>query len=70
MLASMMAADGHHLGVARNLHGAFNLIREPWDIVISDLGLPDGSGLDVAQQLDGQANHGSSLSAGMAAMAI
>ena len=50
MLASMLTADGHHVGVAHNLHGAFDLIREPWDIVISDLGLPDGSGLDVARR--------------------
>lgn len=50
MLASMLTADGHHLGVAHNLHEAFDLIREPWDIVISDLGLPDGSGLDVARR--------------------
>jgi PAS domain S-box-containing protein len=50
MLASMLTADGHHLGVAHNLHEAFDLIKEPWDIVISDLGLPDGSGLDVARR--------------------
>jgi PAS domain S-box-containing protein len=50
MLASMLTADGHHLGVAHNLHEALDLIREPWDIVISDLGLPDGNGLDVARR--------------------
>jgi PAS domain S-box-containing protein len=50
MLASMLTADGHHLGVAHNLHEAFDLIKEPWDIVMSDLGLPDGSGLDVARR--------------------
>jgi PAS domain S-box-containing protein len=50
MLASMLTADGHHLGVAHNLKEAVDLIREPWDIVVSDLGLPDGSGLDVARR--------------------
>jgi PAS domain S-box-containing protein len=50
MLASMLAGDGHHLGVAHNLKEAVDLIHEPWDIVVSDLGLPDGSGLDVARR--------------------
>jgi CheY-like chemotaxis protein len=50
MLAAMLTADGHHLGVAHNLHEAIDQIGEPWDIVISDLGLPDGTGLDVARR--------------------
>jgi CheY-like chemotaxis protein len=44
----MLSGDGHHLGVAHNLQEASNRAREHWDIVISDLGLPDGSGLEVA----------------------
>jgi PAS domain S-box-containing protein len=48
ILASMLSGDGHHLGVAHNLQEASNRAREHWDIVISDLGLPDGSGLEVA----------------------
>jgi PAS domain S-box-containing protein len=51
MLESMLSGDGHHLGVAHNLEEARRRAQEHWDIVISDLGLPDGSGLDVARQL-------------------
>jgi CheY-like chemotaxis protein len=50
ILASMLRADGHHVAVAHNLHEAVRLIGKSWDIVISDLGLPDGSGLDVARR--------------------
>jgi CheY-like chemotaxis protein len=46
-----LAQQGCEVSVAGSVGEAISRLDEPWDLVISDLGLPDGSGLDVARRL-------------------
>jgi signal transduction histidine kinase len=54
MLASFLTQHGHVVRVAPTLADALRLIDQPWDAVISDIKLPDGSGLDVARRINGR----------------
>jgi PAS domain S-box-containing protein len=49
ILHDLLGQDGHSLDVVHSLRDARLQIDQPWDVVISDLGLPDGSGFDVAR---------------------
>src|SRR5262249_47522225 len=49
MLRIALESAGHRVEIAATLSAALSRLREPWDLVVSDLGLPDGSGLDVAR---------------------
>ena len=43
---------GHTVGSARTIAEAVSLMpHQPWDVLISDIGLPDGSGWDLLEQL-------------------
>jgi hypothetical protein len=49
ILKDLLGQEGHALDVVHSVREARRPVDEPWDIVISDLGLPDGSGFDVAR---------------------
>jgi PAS domain S-box-containing protein len=49
MLELLLASRGHLVAVADSVAAALARRHEGWDAVISDLGLPDGSGLDVGR---------------------
>jgi PAS domain S-box-containing protein len=49
-MAQVLEVLGHQVGVATNVSEALALARnESFDLLVSDIGLPDGSGLDVAR---------------------
>jgi PAS domain S-box-containing protein len=49
-MAEVLEVLGHQVGVATTVSEALALARqETFDLLISDIGLPDGSGLDVAR---------------------
>jgi PAS domain S-box-containing protein len=50
VLRELLAQDGHDLDVVRTVRDALKRVAERWDVVISDIGLPDGSGFDVARR--------------------
>jgi CheY-like chemotaxis protein len=49
ILQDLLGHDGHELDVVHSVREARQRGADPWDIVISDLGLPDGNGFDVAR---------------------
>lgn len=50
-MADLLEALGHHVSVADTVHRAVLLAADhPFDLLISDIGLPDGSGLDVMRE--------------------
>jgi signal transduction histidine kinase/CheY-like chemotaxis protein len=52
VLARLLRRQGHNVLTACTVKGALLLVStHPFDLVISDLGLPDGSGLDLMRQL-------------------
>jgi PAS domain S-box-containing protein len=50
VLKDMLDHEGHELEMVHNVKQASARANQAWDVVISDLGLPDGSGFDVAAQ--------------------
>jgi PAS domain S-box-containing protein len=51
MLAMLLEMHGYHVVVARSVREARELAVDGCDVLISDIGLPDGSGLDVLRQI-------------------
>jgi len=49
MLDLLLTSRGHTVAVAGSVAGALLRSQEDWDVVISDLGLPDGSGLEIGR---------------------
>ena len=48
VLSRLLTRTGHAVQVAHTCHDALHLSGElPFDLLVSDLGLPDGSGTDV-----------------------
>ena len=47
LLSDFLAEPGHAVTVVRTLKEAVIELEREWDVVISDLRLPDGTGLDV-----------------------
>jgi CheY-like chemotaxis protein len=50
MLATFLSHYGHHVEVASSVAIALSRLDEPWDVILSDIGLPDGSGLEIARR--------------------
>jgi len=52
VLAMLLRAEGHAVKIAGGVMAATQLAAEqPFDLLLCDLGLPDGSGLDLMRQL-------------------
>lgn len=49
MVAQSLVARGYHVETASSVRSAIERLSEHWDIVLSDIGLPDGTGLEVAR---------------------
>jgi CheY-like chemotaxis protein len=50
-LSDLLAASGHTVTVAGTHAQAVSLLRQPqWDVLLADLVLPGGSGLDLAER--------------------
>jgi len=51
-MSRLLTEIGHRYRVARNVRSALDLAsRERFDLVISDLGLPDGTGHDLMRAI-------------------
>jgi DNA-binding response OmpR family regulator len=51
LLEHILVTEGHHVAVAASVAVAVSLLgAQPFDLVICDVNLPDGSGLKVADQ--------------------
>ena len=52
IMKRLLKADGHEVELAGDVATALKLVEEqPFDLLLSDLGLPDGSGLDVMRAI-------------------
>jgi two-component system CheB/CheR fusion protein len=52
ILIDLLRGEGYAVKCARSIGEALRVAgAEPFDLLLSDLGLPDGSGLDLARQL-------------------
>jgi CheY-like chemotaxis protein len=52
ILGRLLESEGHQVKIATNVGDALKLSNEgPMDLIISDLGLPDGSGYDLMTQV-------------------
>jgi CheY-like chemotaxis protein len=52
MLARLLAAEGHFVTRAGSVSSALEAVEaEVFDLLVSDLGLPDGSGHDLLREL-------------------
>jgi signal transduction histidine kinase len=56
VMAELLRAKGHQVTVARTVSAALAEARDRkgFDVVVSDLGLPDGNGLDLMRELSGR----------------
>jgi PAS domain S-box-containing protein len=51
VLERLLTHFGHHISVAVGVGNALELFRaQPFDVVLSDIGLPDGSGYDIISE--------------------
>ncbi|HEY7088183.1 MAG TPA: response regulator, partial [Tepidisphaeraceae bacterium] len=59
VLADLLTREGYEVRLADSMEEAVRAASEPEavDVVISDIGLPDGSGLELMQRLGQRKNH-------------
>ncbi len=54
-MSQLLARQGWHVRTADSVAGALRSAEvEPFDVLVSDIGLPDGTGLDLMRQLAGR----------------
>jgi PAS domain S-box-containing protein len=53
-MASLLRSQGHDVATADSLSEARRLIGQPLDLLLSDIELPDGSGLELMRELAGK----------------
>ena len=54
-LRRLLVRMGYNVQLANTVRGALDVARaQPFDLIISDIGLPDGSGLDLMRELSGR----------------
>jgi CheY-like chemotaxis protein len=52
VLTRLLSRDGHHVVGASTMRAGLDAVAaETFDVVVSDLGLPDGSGLDLMREI-------------------
>ncbi|HEX2972959.1 MAG TPA: PAS domain S-box protein [Tepidisphaeraceae bacterium] len=51
VMARLLKSFGHKVKTAASIHDALDVAQEPFDLVISDIGLPDGTGWDLMRTL-------------------
>jgi PAS domain S-box-containing protein len=51
LLETLLRGEGHVVAVARSAAEALSNVTRGWDVVVSDVNLPDASALDIVQQL-------------------
>ncbi len=51
VLSRLLEGLGHRVRVADSVASAVVAAKQPFDLLLSDIGLPDGSGIDLIQQL-------------------
>ncbi len=51
ILSRLLTTNGHSVKIADSIRSALQCSGEEFDLLISDLGLPDGSGLELMQKL-------------------
>jgi CheY-like chemotaxis protein len=52
LLAELLENNGHTVRIATTVHDAIAIANEqPFDVVVSDVGLPDASGYELMQHL-------------------
>jgi CheY-like chemotaxis protein len=61
-IAMALRLRGHRVCVAHRVHDALALKDEPFDVLVSDLSLPDGTGLDAMRAFRASAVRGVALS--------
>lgn len=55
LMSALLASEGHKVWIANSLAEARNLLAStPVDLVISDIGLPDGTGFDLMREINAQ----------------
>ena len=51
-MSRLLSAAGYHVKTAGSVASALNLAcNEPFDVVVSDIGLPDATGYDLMEQV-------------------
>ena len=52
MMARLLRGSGYHVATANSISGSLQTAdADQFDVIVSDIGLPDGSGLDLMRQL-------------------
>ncbi|HEX4795659.1 MAG TPA: ATP-binding protein [Humisphaera sp.] len=56
VMATLLRKHGHEVRVAMSVHEAKHMADEKFDLLVSDIGLPDGSGADVMRAVSERQN--------------